>query len=233
MGDRDHVESHVGIINDLARKHRLFPEELPELRAQLTQQLHEHEQATSLLAESKKTRQEAYEKALASSEKLHQNRLKTAVKLQKQITHELRQVGLEQGQFSIEISRNHEQTHFPKDCIQFLASMNPQLPQGPLKSTLSGGELSRLALIINLLAPFNNIHSSWMRLIQASVDLQLRVGNILRQVASQNALLYYTYSSSSCTWTESLAYSKEKVKRQMQYQHQYLSLMSEQKQLLN
>ena len=119
LGDRDHVESHVVIINDLARKHRLFPEELPELRAQLTQQLHEHEQATSLLAESKKTRQEAYEKALASSEKLHQNRLKTAVKLQKQITHEPRQVGLEQGQFSIEISRNHEQTHFQKIVFNF------------------------------------------------------------------------------------------------------------------
>jgi DNA repair protein RecN (Recombination protein N) len=83
---------------------------------------------------------------------LSKQRNKASAKLQKQISAMIKELGMPQGEFLVEISAQEGDT--PKlngmDNISFLVSANPGLPPKPLAKVASGGELSRISLAIQV-----------------------------------------------------------------------------------
>ncbi len=67
------------------------------------------------------------------------------------IAAQLRDVGMGEGEFAVEL-RNRELGPTGRDEISFLVRPNAGLPFGPVASTASGGELSRIALAIAAVA---------------------------------------------------------------------------------
>ncbi|MFA6052518.1 MAG: DNA repair protein RecN [Methylobacter sp.] len=146
------LENQIGIIQGLSRKHHVAPDELPALVSKLEQELdgltHSSERIDALTASTSQLLAQYHQLAGQLSE---QRRL-GAEKLQQQISAMIKELGMPQGEFLVDISGLETDTPKlnGKDKIEFLVSANPGLPAKPLNKVASGGELSRISLAIQV-----------------------------------------------------------------------------------
>ena len=148
----DQIEDRIGVIQSLSRKHKVQAEELPQLAAQLLEELdnisHSSERIEALSIDCE--RQLAQYRQLAKD--LSVNRRTAATELQQRISDAVKELGMPHGEFIVEITSD-EQTEPQRnglDHIEFLVSTNPGLPAKPLAKVASGGELSRISLAIQV-----------------------------------------------------------------------------------
>lgn len=89
------------------------------------------------------------------AKKLSKNRSNTAVKIEKAVEKELKDLQMNSVQFAVKIS---EDTPGPRGInnIQFFISPNPGEPLRPLAKTASGGELSRVMLALKSILASND-----------------------------------------------------------------------------
>ena len=150
----DWLENRLASLHDLARKHRVEPENLlAHLEALQTElkQLENSDIALQELEAEQKRLELAYRKA---ADELHAKRLKTAADLGKKVTAVMQELGMAGGKFSIEVSVPDAARFTPKgvDQVEFMVSANKGQPEKPLAKVASGGELSRIALAIQVIA---------------------------------------------------------------------------------
>lgn len=149
-----HVEQRLQALHDISRKHHVEPEQLPEHHAQLAEKLTQMRNAESLLQELETAVDEALGRYHAAAEKLSNARGKVAKKLAAQVTVEMRELGMPDGEFSIALTRADEPKPTAKgiDQVEMLVTTNPGSPAGPLRKTASGGELARISLAIQVVS---------------------------------------------------------------------------------
>ena len=146
------LDEKLGDLHRLARKHHIPPRELrqhlDELRSELSSVESGAEKITQLQAEMEAL--ETDYQALAGQ--LSQRRVEGSRKLEERISAIIRELGMPQGQFVIEITPEPGglPTLYGNDKIEFLVSANPGLPPRPLWKVASGGELSRISLAIQV-----------------------------------------------------------------------------------
>ncbi len=148
----DYLENQIGTLQSLSRKHHVSPEELPALVGKLEQELdgltHSSERIEALTATTEQLLAQYHQ--LASQ--LSGQRKQSGKKLQQQISVMIKELGMPQGEFLVDISPL--ETNVPKlngkDKIEFLVSANPGLPAKTLAKVASGGELSRISLAIQV-----------------------------------------------------------------------------------
>lgn len=152
------LEEKLGDLHRLARKHQVNPQELRQHLETLRQELdgiqHDCERTARLETELQRL---AGEYAEAAAE-LSGRRREGARELQERISVMIRELGMPQGQFLIEVhtDADPEPSPFGNDAIEFLVSANPGLPPRPLGKVASGGELSRISLAIQVAATDRN-----------------------------------------------------------------------------
>ena len=151
---RDFVEERLDAIQTLARKHRVEPDELPDLADRLRNEhdelSHAEERGRELEAQAAAARSE-YEQL---SGKLSKARHGTAKKFSKAVSDAMHDLGMPGGVFEISLASLEMDAARPwgLDDVEFLLSANPgQAPQS-LAKTASGGELSRMSLAIQVIA---------------------------------------------------------------------------------
>ena len=148
------LENQIGIIQDISRKHQITPEQLPQLAIDLAKQLSDITHSSTRIEELAQSSQQLLEKYKVLSEKLSENRTNSGKKLEKKISAMIKELGMPQGDFLVQI--DHQPDDEPKlkgnDKIEFLVSANPGLPAKPLAKVASGGELSRISLAIQVTA---------------------------------------------------------------------------------
>ena len=148
------VEDRLAAIRTLARKHRVEPDALPTLHAELAQKLAElgDAQATGarLAGEAKKMRAAFVAAAAALSE----GRRTAAARLAAEVTEAMRGLGMPQGSFAVALRPRPPEDAGPAgaDDIDYLISANAGQPPMPLARVASGGELSRMSLAIQVIA---------------------------------------------------------------------------------
>ncbi|MFI3122112.1 MAG: DNA repair protein RecN [Methylococcaceae bacterium] len=146
------LENRIGIVHSLSRKHHVSPDELPELVGKLEHELdglaHSSERIEALTLSAEKLLAEYHQLAAQLS---GQRKLR-GKKLQQQISAMIKELGMPQGEFLVDISALESTTPKlnGKDKIEFLVSANPGLPAKPLAKVASGGELSRISLAIQV-----------------------------------------------------------------------------------
>lgn len=181
----------------LARKHHVAPENLPVFYQQLLdeqQQLAEQESshATLSLAVS-----EYHQQALHAAEQLHARRQHHAHELSQLITAQMHELAMPHGHFSIEVEFSPERlTAYGADSIAFLVTTNPGQPHQALAKIASGGELSRIALIIQVITARK---MDTPALIFDEVDVGISgptaaiVGKMLRQLGASTQVMCVTH----------------------------------------
>jgi DNA repair protein RecN (Recombination protein N) len=149
---QDHVEKRLAAVEELARKHRVRPEELPQRTTQLKAELVEVERADSDLAQVRKEQATALEGYRTLAAQLSARRATTGRTLAKEITARMQTLGMAGGRFQVEISplSSTEPAPHGVDQIEFRVTANPGQPLRPLAKVASGGELSRLSLAVQV-----------------------------------------------------------------------------------
>lgn len=197
--DPEHLQTlneRLGQIHDLARKHRLIPEELPVLHEQLEQELADLEKAeiqlesiTAEIADTEKKYQEV-------ATRLSKSRRQVASKLEKAITENMHQLGMPHGLFSIKLENIDTPSAHGLERIEFMVTTNPGQPVQPLAKVASGGELARISLAIQVIAAgTGNIPT----LIFDEVDVGIGgaiaevVGRLLRNLSNERQVLCVTH----------------------------------------
>ncbi len=145
----DQVEARLFDIRGLARKHRVEPDQLAVLGAQMREQLLAIEaggaridELDGQLAEARRAFGEA---ALA----LSQQRIDAAARLDAAVMAELQPLKLEAARFRTAITPA-EAGPSGTDRVEFEVSTNPGAPFGALTRIASGGELSRFILALKV-----------------------------------------------------------------------------------
>jgi DNA repair protein RecN (Recombination protein N) len=149
---QDQVERRLAAIEELARKHRIAPEELPQRLTQLKTELIEVERAESDLTQLRKEQAAALEGYRTLAAQLTARRVTAGRALAKDITARMQTLGMAGGRFQVEITplATTEPAPHGVDQIEFRVTANPGQPLRPLAKVASGGELSRLSLAVQV-----------------------------------------------------------------------------------
>lgn len=145
-------ESRIAAIQDLARKHRLRPEQLPARRDELRLQLQDIEQAGArrqVLQTALEAQFAAWHQAAGA---LRAARQQAGTRLAEAVQARVRLLGLPQAQLRLSLQALDSQR--PRadgdDDVSIDFSANPGQAPRPLARVASGGELSRLSLAIQV-----------------------------------------------------------------------------------
>ena len=146
------VNQRLGAIHDLARKHRLNTSELPAQLTRLKKQLHDLEYGEQRIAELEDEIAALQVKYRKQAQLVSQQRKQAAEILSAEVSARMQTLGMEGGCFTIVISEISPDTfrRHGQDRIEYRVAANPgQAPQ-PLNKVASGGELSRIALALQV-----------------------------------------------------------------------------------
>ena len=146
------VERRLGLIHDLARKHRVSPRELPAQNERL------RERVSSLESGEQRAAQLECEAACAEAEhrelcaKLTSLRRDSANRLAQRVTQNMLDLGMPGGSFAVEIRALDTSmlSRTGADRVEFIVSAGPGQQPRPLSKVASGGELSRISLAIQV-----------------------------------------------------------------------------------
>ncbi len=146
------VEERLTLIQDLARKHRVPAEDLPEVLERLTDRFERSLAAQGDLEALRVRRAEAEGRFRDLADALRARRIDTAERLSAAVMEHMRELGMPHGRMEIQVEplRNGRCTQTGCDDIVFLISTNPNLAPAPLEKAASGGELSRISLAIQV-----------------------------------------------------------------------------------
>ncbi|WP_104499596.1 DNA repair protein RecN [Acinetobacter indicus] len=146
----EELNSKLEIFHRLARKYRTQPESLKaeydSWQAEL-EQLHQLEDPETLAEQV----EVSYQDFLAKAEHLDQIRREAAGPLAKQLTEQVKQLALPEAHFEFKFEPLEQPSSEGLSFIQLLFTANKGIPAQPLARVASGGELSRIALVMQVM----------------------------------------------------------------------------------
>ena len=183
-----HINRRLEKALDLARKHRVRPEALPALCAELGQRLSNLDQQDERRAQLGRVRDQALSRWQAAAEQVSQARRAAAGPLAARVAGRLAQLGMDQAQVEIAVDREADQAPAAhgQDRVRLLLSANPGQPLQPIQKVASGGELSRVSLALMITnSPQNAAPARVFDEVDAGIggETAHAVGHFLRQAA--------------------------------------------------
>ena len=143
------VEERLSKIYEVARKHRVEPNQLPDLLETLQRELDEITHVDERIQALQATIDSTSATCLELATGITQARQKAAAALRQEVTTHLENLGMEGAVFEVSLAAAPPGRHGADD-IEFLISTNPGQPPGALSRIASGGELSRICLAVQV-----------------------------------------------------------------------------------
>lgn len=192
------VEQRYSQAMDLARKHGVQPEALYQFHQSLAEEfaaLNEDENKLETLEDDVVSAMVDYQSASLA---LSQSRAKAANTLSKEIEAEVRKMNLPHAnvQVSVEFNDNAQPSSKGQDAISILVSTNPGQQPDKLDKVVSGGELSRIGLAVQVITKSENDVPT---MIFDEVDTGISgptasvVGQLLRDLGDDNQVICVTH----------------------------------------
>lgn len=148
------IDQRLGRIHDLARKHRVAPEQLASQRDALAAELETLRGAGARLRKLDSELGAAADAWRVSAAALTAARRKAADTLSTATTTLIDELGMGGGRFAVEFDAVEAGRPDPQGAerVEFLVAANPGQPPRALRKVASGGELSRISLAIEVAA---------------------------------------------------------------------------------
>lgn len=148
----DQVERRLAALEELARKHRVTPNELGERHTALLQELQGLENSAGNLATVRQQLLKAREGYQELARQLSVGRAAAARQLAKEVSVRMQELGMAGGRFfvAVEPLESTEPAPHGIDRIEFRVTANPGQPLRPVGKVASGGELARLSLAVQV-----------------------------------------------------------------------------------
>jgi DNA repair protein RecN (Recombination protein N) len=192
----EQTEARLFDIRGLARKHRVEPDQLAALGAQMRQQLAAIQAGGERIAELDALLLAARDAYSAAAEEVSKRRRKAASRLDAAVASELAPLKLDAARFRTAITATEAGTA-GTDRVEFEVSTNPGAPFGPLTRIASGGELSRFILALKVaLAEAGTAATMIFDEVDRGVGgaVASAIGERLARLAEQSQVLVVTHS---------------------------------------
>lgn len=192
------IEDELGVIFQLARKHRVdihqLSEKLSEIETEL-KSLTAGDQSLEVLQQQVEKLATEY---ISLATELSQIRAEGAARMSVQINQQLQQLSMEGAELLVQLTPLEENNFksYGLEAIELVISTNPGQPHKPLAKIASGGELSRVSLAIQVVAAAN---SSIPTLVFDEVDVGIggstadTVGKLLKQLGDRGQVISVTH----------------------------------------
>lgn len=191
------IEQRLSMALQLAKKHHVSPEQLPQHHLELKQQLAELADLTDGEERLQQQLQSAVNELQRTSKALYQARANGAEKLSTAITAQIKQLAMENAEFEVQINHNASAiTALGADEVVFMLRSNLGQLSQPLAKIASGGELSRIALALQVLTADKLATPT---LIFDEVDVGISgatatvVGRLMQQLGTKRQILCVTH----------------------------------------
>ncbi len=192
------VEERIAGYRELARKHRCEAENLHEQMAHLGAQLQGLENTDQRVTELRERTAKLEQDYLNSARALGKKRRKVAAALDDGVSAWMSKLGMAGGRLEVRVAERDDQRYGESglDTVEFLVSTNPGHPPQPIARIASGGELSRIALAIRVVAAQATVIPT---LVFDEVDTGVGggvaeiVGRCLQQLGSERQVLCVTH----------------------------------------
>lgn len=192
------LERRISTLFDMARKHKIEPNELYDLQQKLAAEEKNLAFSDTRHTELTKRIEELTEHYFIAADKLSHSRKKAAKKLVAELTPTIHDLALPHAEFNIHFEKNEERTitTYGIDKITFQIKTNAGQPFQPIAKIASGGELSRIALAIHMTTALEHSTST---LIFDEVDVGVGggtaeiVGKLLRRLGETHQVLCITH----------------------------------------
>lgn len=191
------VEERLTAIYDIARKHRVRPEELSDLINRLSAELAQLQGGDAKLDQLAQQVDAAEKAYLNLAGQLSSKRQKAAATLGQQVNAQLKLLSMEHAKLTVNLAPlNDKPSANGLEEIEFLISTNPGQPPKSLAKVASGGELSRISLAIQVITAQT---SATPTLVFDEVDVGIGgatadvVGQLLRQLGDRGQVIVVTH----------------------------------------
>ena len=184
------VTARLSAIHEAARKYRVRPEALPELAATTSTRLAELAEASNAPALEKAVRDaERHYEELAAS--LSAKRTKAAKSLAQRVTKAMQELAMRGGRFDVALEPVSAPASHGRESVVFTIATHAKQAPAPLSRVASGGELSRVALAIQIAASevgrvptlvFDEVDAGIGGAVAATVGSMLQALALRRQV---------------------------------------------------
>lgn len=191
------VEDRLSAIYDIARKHRIQPEELPAFIEKLSAELEQLQGGDGKLDQLAQQVAQAEKAYRQLAEQLSAKRSKAGTSLAKQVNEQLKLLAMTNANLSVSLLPLTDKPG-PNglEDVEFLISTNPGQAPRPLAKIASGGELSRISLAIQVITAKT---SATPTLVFDEVDVGIGgatgdvVGQLLRQLGERGQVICVTH----------------------------------------
>ena len=193
-----HIEDELGLIFQLARKHRVDTHQLGEKLQELVLELKQLIAGDQNLEALQQQVDEFAAKYQTAASELSLIRQQGAVKMSQGINQQLQQLSMQGAELLIQLTPLDENNFksYGLEDIELMISTNPGQAHKPLAKVASGGELSRVSLAIQVVAAAN---SSIPTLVFDEVDVGIGgstadvVGKLLKQLGDRGQVISVTH----------------------------------------
>ncbi|GAC12947.1 DNA repair protein RecN [Aliiglaciecola lipolytica] len=192
------IEQRYSLALDLARKHGVRPEALFEHHQQLSSELNDLDSQDESLEELQRKIVSLQENYLQVAQKLSASRSKAGNKLAKLVEQHIQDMNMTQAKFTVSIGFDPQLAPSPSglDKVSFLISTNLGIKADSLEKVVSGGELSRVGLALQVISAKGNLIPT---MIFDEVDTGISgptasvVGKLLRKLGQSSQVICVTH----------------------------------------
>lgn len=192
------VEKRFAQAMELARKHQVMPEALYEHHQQLAEELASLSADTERLTALQEELESSHAEYIAASEKLSQSRCNAAGKLAGMVETQIRTLNMPHAEFYIDVTSGEQArpSAMGMDTVVMKVATNPGQPQDRLDKVVSGGELSRIGLALQVISRDTSLTPT---MIFDEVDTGISgptasiVGQLLRRLGKENQVMCVTH----------------------------------------
>jgi DNA repair protein RecN (Recombination protein N) len=192
------IQQRLDMIYRLQNKHQVSDiEGLLEIQESLRQQVDGIGDLSNEIAELEKTVRQQREKLEGQAAHLSDYRHRVVAAFENKVEKMLSQLSMEHARMKVDISRTEELGPTGYDEVNFLFSANKGGRLNLIKDVASGGELSRLTLVVKSLVAkaiplptliFDEIDTG------ISGDVALKMGRILKELSDEHQVVSITHS---------------------------------------
>jgi DNA repair protein RecN (Recombination protein N) len=190
-------------ISHLERKYKKSNDELIDWQQQLDSQIKELEESDWSIQKLQKNCEEKLNQLRKAEQALTAERKKAAVTLSKAVEKELDTLGMGGAKFNIEIDPQ-ESSSIGADSINFMLAANKGEGFRPLAKVASGGELSRVLLILKLATGGNSCPTQIFDEIDTGIGGAVAgmVAERLKAIAKENQVILITHSAQIASYAD-------------------------------
>lgn len=193
----EEISQNLNLIYNLQKKHKVATvDELIEIQEELEQAVAQTENVEDDIKEQKRIVEEEQKATFEKAMELHKTREEVIPTLDEKLTNFMRELGMPNARFSIELTPKEIFQNNGIDELLFLFSANKGGNFGALKKVASGGELSRIMLAVKaIMAEHTTLPTIMFDEIDTGVsgEISQKMGDIMKEMSKKRQVFAITH----------------------------------------